>query len=916
MTGLTMQAPNQMGEVPPQATAIVNSTAAQIETPQPIVEQQIAYNIDPQEMFEGGETKEDVIANTVLNSVTGNSNVLEPAAPIAAEQPVVNSIPANIVEPTQNIEQPTIEVSAPAPAAQPIQEVQPAPAESPIELTISPLTLDNSLSPTPEDVVQPEITNTIVETNQIVEEPVVEQPAPAPDVQPIVITSTPTTDSEGIPTIDSIQTTNIIEMINEPAPTSTEEAAPIVIQPNVIAEPVIENVQGLSNPEPTPEEPTVLSPVITVETPEPSVVEVSSEPVAAPVIDPNLVVETPAEEAAPAEKPAEEPKPFVGSSIGPSLLETLNAMRAARGQNQVPTPEAPAPVEAAPVVENPQPEAATEQTPVEVPTPVIEAAPVAENPVVEAQQSEVIAPVIDPNLVVEKPAEEPAPAEKPAEEPKKYPSGSIGPSLLDTLNAMRAARASAGPVTEEVVAPAPSETPVVETPAPVEVQATPAPTEVVPQEVPIAVPEQPVVETPVVPTEVPVQETVVTPVPEVPVAPEQPVVATPVVEPQPVQSENQIVTPIESALEQNVLISTNPEVPVGNVEQPVPTASLVEAPMVPVEQLAEQPAVEALAQVPVENTVPAAAPQEVPVVPEQPVVETPVVPTEVPITEPVAEPIIPLTPVDSFATQSSQINQEVENLFGNTPNQVQESTIVEQPIVETPVVPTEAPVQEPVVEPVPEVPLVPEQPVVETPVEETLIIEETTPVVEEAPAETPVEEETPVVEEPQQELTGPVIEETKEDNIFSEDNGIFTPTPQEEKEEQPVEEEKKEEVIDGPIIEETKEDNIFTSNEEDNKEEKEEVEEPKEYPRGSLGPSLLETLEKIRNSKVEPTEETEEAKEYPTEETKQEPEKKLTGIDLLMSSNPVTSTRFCDKCGAMLGVEDQTICPNCGEPIE
>ena len=35
-----------------------------------------------------------------------------------------------------------------------------------------------------------------------------------------------------------------------------------------------------------------------------------------------------------------------------------------------------------------------------------------------------------------------------------------------------------------------------------------------------------------------------------------------------------------------------------------------------------------------------------------------------------------------------------------------------------------------------------------------------------------------------------------------------------------------------------------------------------------------------------------------------------------MSSNPVTSTRFCDKCGAMLGVEDQTICPNCGEPIE
>ena len=67
VTGLTMEAPNQMGQVPQQATAIANSTAAQIETPQPA--QQMAYNINPQEMFEGGETKEDAIANIVLNSV-------------------------------------------------------------------------------------------------------------------------------------------------------------------------------------------------------------------------------------------------------------------------------------------------------------------------------------------------------------------------------------------------------------------------------------------------------------------------------------------------------------------------------------------------------------------------------------------------------------------------------------------------------------------------------------------------------------------------------------------------------------------------------------------------------------------------------------------------------------------------------
>ncbi|MBR6133761.1 MAG: hypothetical protein IKQ29_03475 [Bacilli bacterium] len=995
VTGLTMEAPNQMGQVPPQATAIANSTAAQIETPQPIVEQQIAYNINPQEMFEGGETKEDVIANTVLNSVTGNNNVLEPAAPIAAEQPVVNSIPAEIVEPIQapqpapqTLEQPAVEQPVPQ-----IQEVQPAPAatETPVELTISPLTVDNSLTQTPEAVVQPETTNTIVETNQIVE-----QPAPTP-VEPIIITSGPT-ESDGIPTIDSVQTTNIIEMINDPAPAPVEEAAPIVIQPNVIAEPVIENVQGLSNPEPTPEEPTTLAPVINVEPQEPTPTVVSSEPVAAPVIDPNLVVETPATPAE--EKPAEEKKTFTSGSIGPSLLETLNAMRAAKAQNQASANEVEAAI-ASPTVEivAPMPEEPIENmTSVAESTitaaPVIAAAPVETSaPAVENPQPEVMAPVIDPNLVVETPA---TPAEeKPAEEKKTFTSGSIGPSLLETLNAMRAARANAGPVTE----PAPTEAPVTETPAPTEAPApveeapveTPAPAEVVPTEVPVAAPvEQPVM-TPLAPVEAPVVET---PVPTEVVQPEMPaqtpVVQEPVVEPvpevqtvptaveQPVQPENQIVTPIESAIEQNVISA--PAQTVETLEQPVAAAPIVEAPMVPAEQLVEQPIVQEPVPAPVETVpVETPAPTEVPapvevapvetpapaevvpteptaVVPEQPVIETPVAPTEVPVQESVAEstaeqPIIPLTPVDSFATQSSQINQEVENLFGNTPEQVQESTIVEQPVAEQPIVPPEvAPIEETVV--------APEQPVVETPestevpapVEvapaETLapaevvptevpVLEETTPVVEEVQpadpvAETPVEEpapvveeSTPVVEEPKQEevFDGPIIEETKEENIFTEDNGIFTPTPKEEPQEEVKAEVKEEPVIDGPIIEETKEDNIFTSNEEEIKEETKEetpveVEEPKKYPSGSLGPSLKETLEKMRNAKVEPKEDTEEAKEYPVEETKQEPEKKLTGIDLLMSSNPVTSTRFCDKCGAMLGVEDQTICPNCGEPIE
>ena len=53
------------------APAIEVATGASIEEPQPIVEQQIAYNVNVDEVFEGGETKADEI--TTITTACTNS---------------------------------------------------------------------------------------------------------------------------------------------------------------------------------------------------------------------------------------------------------------------------------------------------------------------------------------------------------------------------------------------------------------------------------------------------------------------------------------------------------------------------------------------------------------------------------------------------------------------------------------------------------------------------------------------------------------------------------------------------------------------------------------------------------------------------------------------------------------------------
>lgn len=95
----------------------VEDTAALIDNPKPIVEQQIALNVNPEEVFEGGPNKEDEITNIVSDTVKQEENEVASETNITSENP------------KPNIEAPTVEEN---PVEQPIDQNQ---AIAPIENT-------------------------------------------------------------------------------------------------------------------------------------------------------------------------------------------------------------------------------------------------------------------------------------------------------------------------------------------------------------------------------------------------------------------------------------------------------------------------------------------------------------------------------------------------------------------------------------------------------------------------------------------------------------------------------------------------------------------------------------------------------------------------------------------------------------
>ena len=295
-------------------------TGARIDTPNPIVEQQIALDVHPDEVFEGGNTKEDEITRIVANSVNQNAQPQDFASPSINVNPVEPVVqpepiqPAPVAEPTpqvveltpqpQDFVSPSINVNPIEPAAQP-ELVQPAPVAETTPQVVE-------VTQQPQDFVSPSININPIEP---VVQPATVQPAPVAEPTPQVVELTPQPQDFASPSVN----VNPIEAVAQPEP----------IQPAPVAEPVPQVV------EPTPQPQDFVSPSINVNPVEPVVQPEPIQP--APVAEPvPQVVELTAQ-----------PQDFVSPSVNVNSIEAVAQ----------PEPIQPAPVaEPVPQVVEPTPQ--------------------------------------------------------------------------------------------------------------------------------------------------------------------------------------------------------------------------------------------------------------------------------------------------------------------------------------------------------------------------------------------------------------------------------------------------------------------------------------------------------------------------------------------------------------------------------
>ena len=216
-------------------------TGARIDTPNPIVEQQIALDVHPDEVFEGGNTKEDEITRIVANSVNQNAQPQDFASPsvnvnpieaVAQPEPIQ---PAPVAEPTPQVVEPTpqpqdfaspsINVNTVEPVVQP-EPIQPAPVAEPTPQVVE-------LTPQSQDFVSPS-----VNVNPI--EPVV-QPA----------TVQPTEVAEQVP--------QVVELSPEPQIVEATQKPQEFVSPSINANPIESTVQPEVIPPTEVAQPTALS---------------------------------------------------------------------------------------------------------------------------------------------------------------------------------------------------------------------------------------------------------------------------------------------------------------------------------------------------------------------------------------------------------------------------------------------------------------------------------------------------------------------------------------------------------------------------------------------------------------------------------------------------------------------------------
>ncbi len=365
-------------------------TGARIDTPNPIVEQQIALDVHPDEVFEGGNTKEDEITRIVANSVNQNAQPQDFASPSINVNPVEPVVqpepiqPAPVAEPTpqvveltpqpQDFVSPSINVNPIEPAAQP-ELVQPAPVAETTPQVVE-------VTQQPQDFVSPSININPIEP---VVQPATVQPTEVAEPVPQVVELTPQPQDFVSPSVN----VNPIEAVAQPEP----------IQPAPVAEPTPQVV------EPTPQPQDFASPSINVNTVEPVVQPEPIQP--APVAEPTpQVVElTP------------QSQDFVSPSVNVNPIEPV--VQPATVQPTEVAEQVPQVVELSP---EPQIVEAT-QKPQEFVSPSINA-----NPIESTVQPEVIPPteVAQPTALSESTIEETIP---------NIPFGVTAPSNPEPINA-------------------------------------------------------------------------------------------------------------------------------------------------------------------------------------------------------------------------------------------------------------------------------------------------------------------------------------------------------------------------------------------------------------------------------------------------------------------------------------------------
>lgn len=222
-------------------------TGAVVDEPKPIVEQQIALNVNPDEVFEGGLTKEDAITKIVAEQTMNNENdsQIDNSQEVNNINPnTTNEIEDNNVVPVvdNNLAETVVipvvtDTSAPAV----VENAEPtAPEMSDVVANEVPA-VEPSLETTPinnEPVVNTEVVQTseqndekTVPVNEEVAVPVVEEQPVSVEVQPAAVDTQP---------VEAQPIQEQVEVATEPVVESrTEEPIQPTIAPSTTVEPVV-----------------------------------------------------------------------------------------------------------------------------------------------------------------------------------------------------------------------------------------------------------------------------------------------------------------------------------------------------------------------------------------------------------------------------------------------------------------------------------------------------------------------------------------------------------------------------------------------------------------------------------------------------------------------------------------------------